>query len=343
MTRRPDAVFLDLQLGETDGVEQLRFLSVKGYDSPLVLMSGYDCRVLATTEQLARKIGLKPIAALSKPVRADELRTVLRRIRQLALPLSEARLLEAIHGDELALEYQPIVSGDRTKVRWLEALVRWQHPDRGRLSPDLFIPIAERSTEVIGALTEWVVRAAAKQCGCLRAIGIRAPMAINVSGRNLHHIAFADLVDTCVRDAGVSPGDFSIELTETAAALDPVMTMDILTRLRLKGFHLELDDFGTGYSSLKQLRQLPFSALKVDRSFVADVVTSRDSFAIVKSTIDLAHNLELESVAEGVETEDIAQCLVNLGADALQGYLIAPPLPAEQLAAWLQPRSTNRS
>jgi EAL domain-containing protein (putative c-di-GMP-specific phosphodiesterase class I) len=119
--------------------------------------------------------------------------------------------------------------------------------------------------------------------------------------------------------------------------------MDILSRLRLKGLELALDDFGTGYSSLKQLRQLPFSALKIDRSFIADMATSRDSLAIIKSTIDLARNMELESVAEGVETEADAACLSALGIDASQGFLIARPLPADQVPAWLTSQSLGRN
>lgn len=339
----PDLVLLDLQVGDSDGVEQLRFLSSEGYPNLLVLMSGFDDRVLATTEHLARSMGLRAMAALSKPLRAIDLKLVLEQIREMLEPVSEEQVMDAVRNDELLLEYQPIVSRDRTEVRWLEALIRWNHPRHGRLTPDSFISIAERSEKAIDALTDWVVAAAAKQHRQLRDVGLVAPIAVNVSGKNLNDVSFVDRVCDRLREANVPPGQFAIELTETAAALDPAKTMDILARLRLKGIHVALDDFGTGYSSLKQLRQLPFSALKIDRSFVADLTTSRDSLVIVKSIIDLARNLELKSVAEGVETEEAAACLASLGADAMQGYLIARPLPSDQLAAWLNARALGKS
>ena len=342
-TDTPDVIVLDLQIGQTDGVEELRFLSNQGYRNSLVLMSGFDNRVLATTEHLARSMGLRPVAALSKPVRADDLSRVLQQIKATLEPASEDQIMEAVRNDELVLEYQPIVSRDRSKIRWLEALVRWDHPQHGRLAPDRFIPIAERSVRAIDALTDWVVAAAARQHRQLRDVGLVAPIAVNVSGKNLNDVNLVDRICDRLEEASVPAGQFGVELTETAAALDPAKTMEILTRLRLKGVHLALDDFGTGYSSLKQLRQLPFSALKVDRSFVVDLTTSRDSLAIVRSTIDLARNMELESVAEGVETEEAAACLAALGVDALQGYLIARPLPSGQLAAWLSTRSFGKS
>jgi EAL domain-containing protein (putative c-di-GMP-specific phosphodiesterase class I) len=339
-TDLPDVVLLDLQIGETDGVEQLRFLSGEGYRNPLVLMSGFDDRVLATTEHLARSMGLRAVAALSKPLRAADLTRVLDQIKMTLEPVSEGQVLEAVRNDELLLEYQPIVSrDDRTKVCWLEALVRWDHPLHGRLAPDRFISIAERSVKVMDALTDWVVTAAAKQHRALLEGGLIAPMAVNVSGKNLNDVSFVDRIFNRLQAASVPPGQFGVELTETAAGMDPAKTMDILARLRLKGIHLALDDFGTGYSSLKQLRQLPFSALKIDRSFIADLTTSRDSLVIVKSIIDLARNLELETVAEGVETEEAATCLSTLGVTALQGYLIARPLPSAELARWLSARS----
>jgi EAL domain-containing protein (putative c-di-GMP-specific phosphodiesterase class I) len=331
----PDVILLDLQIGDSDGIEELRFLSGEGYRNPLILMSGFDDRVLATTEQLARSLGLMPVAALSKPMRSEQLARVLVQVRETGKLLSRADVLEAVQQGQLVLEYQPIVAGDRTQLRWLEALVRWDHPQYGRLPPDRFIPVAERSVEVIDALTDWVVATAADHYARLRRAGVVAPMAVNISGRNLHDVSFPDRVHDRLHAAGVPAGHFCIELTESAAAMNPAQTMDILSRLRLKGVQLALDDFGTGYSSLKQLRQLPFSALKIDRSFIADVTTSRDSRAIVKSTIDLARNMELESIAEGVETEAAAGCLAALHVDAIQGYLIARPLPADQVAEWL--------
>jgi EAL domain-containing protein (putative c-di-GMP-specific phosphodiesterase class I) len=331
----PDVIVLDLQIGDTDGVEELRFLSGEGYRNPLILMSGFDDRVLASTQQLAQSLGLSAVAALSKPIRAEQLARVLEEARETSRLLSRAQVLEAVQQDQLVLEYQPIVAGAQQQLRWLEALVRWNHPRHGRVPPDRFIPVAERSPDVIDALTDWVIATAAREHARLRRLGLFAPMAVNISGRNLHDESFPDRVHELLHAAEVPAGQFCIELTESAAAMNPSQTIGILSRLRLKGVQLALDDFGTGYSSLKQLRQLPFSALKIDRSFIADVTASRDSLAIVKSTIDLARNMELESVAEGVETEATAGCLAALGADAMQGFLIARPLAAEQVPDWL--------
>lgn len=335
----PDVILLDLRIGDSDGVEQLHFLSGEGYRNPIILISGVDERVLATTEHLARGLGLTPVAALSKPIRAGDLAQVLQKISGAPQLVSRAQVLDAVRQDQLVLEYQPVVSCARASLRWLEALVRWDHPERGRIAPDRFIPVAERSYEVMDAVTDWVVTAAAREYGRLRERGLVAPMAVNISGRNLHDPSFPDRVQERLHTASMPAEHLCIELTESAAAMNPSQTMEILTRLRLKGVALALDDFGTGFSSLKRLRQLPFSALKIDRSFVADLTSSRDSFAIVKSTIDLARNMELESVAEGVETEAAQACLKTLGADAVQGYLITRPLPADQVPGWLSRRS----
>jgi EAL domain-containing protein (putative c-di-GMP-specific phosphodiesterase class I) len=338
----PNVILLDLQIGDdTDGVEQLRFLSSKGYENPLILMSGFDDRVLGTAEQLAKSLGLCLAAALCKPFRADQLQQVLQRIDAEAQPITGEQLLQAVELEELALEYQPIVTPDRKEVLHLEALLRWEHPHLGRLAPDRFIPVAENESEVIDAVTDWVVSTAARQYQQLHDLGLVAPIAVNLSGRNLHDVHLPDRIRMRLRDAHVPAEHFCLELTETAVALDPSRTMDILSRLRLMGMQLALDDFGTGYSSLQQLRRLPFSALKIDRSFVADLPTSRDSLAIVKSIIDLARNMGLKSVAEGVETEKVAAAVIELGVDALQGYLIARPLPADQVAGWLRGRRSN--
>jgi EAL domain-containing protein (putative c-di-GMP-specific phosphodiesterase class I)/CheY-like chemotaxis protein len=367
----PDVIVLDLQIGsDTDGVEQIRFLSTSGYANPLILMSGFDDRVLESTERLGKGLGLRVVAALGKPFRGDQLRQILQEVeaearakRRLtpvaaknsgdrmledastrqeleaaASPITGEQLLRAIHRDELALEYQPIVTPDWREVLWLEALVRWEHPHLGRLAPDRFIPIAESELKTIDALTDWVISTALRQYRHLRDLGLVAPVAVNLSGRNLHDLTLPDRIYTMLVQAEVPAHHFCVELTETAVSLDPSKTADILNRLRLMGLQVALDDFGIGYSSLQQLRRLPFSAIKIDRSFVSDLMTSRDSLAIVRSIIDLARNMGLSCIAEGVETETTAGKLIDLGVDALQGYLIARPLPAEQTGDWLRER-----
>ena len=330
----PDVVVLDLQLGDTDGVEQLRALAHRKFAGSLILVSGFDGRVLATTRALAGDLGLSVAAALGKPIDVPELRQVLKVIQARGESLSVQRLLQAIRTDELILEYQPIVACRTRSLCKLEALVRWQHPELGRLTPDRFIPMAESDAETINEFTDWVIGTAVRDYAWLRTADIAVPIAVNVSARNLRDLSFPDRVGRLLKLAGIPPDQICFEITETAVFHDVTTTMDILARIRLKGIQLAIDDFGTGYSSMKMLRQMPFSALKLDRSFVDDLATSSDSRAITQCIVDLANNMDLESIAEGVETEEIATMLEKMGVDFLQGYLIARSMPVSNLPGW---------
>jgi EAL domain-containing protein (putative c-di-GMP-specific phosphodiesterase class I)/CheY-like chemotaxis protein len=331
----PHLVVLDLQLGDTDGVEQLRLLAARHYTGALVLMSGFDARVLATARAVGQSLGLKVESVLEKPLRVADVEQVLERLRSAAQPLSAERLREAIANDELSLDFQPVVTRNPRALKKLEALVRWNHPVAGRVPPDAFLPVAEGDRVTIDALTDWVMSAAVKAHQVLAKSGVSVPLAVNISTQNLHDLTLPDRLERCLRAGGMPARHLCLEITESAAFEDVGCTMDILSRLRLKGMALSIDDFGTGYSSLKMLRQMPFSEIKIDRSFVTDVTTSRDSRAIVKSIIDLAGNMDMGCVAEGVETEETAELLEQLGVSNLQGYLIAKPMPIEAVPAWL--------
>jgi EAL domain-containing protein (putative c-di-GMP-specific phosphodiesterase class I)/ActR/RegA family two-component response regulator len=322
-TDPPQLVVLDLQLGDTDGVEQLRLLAKQHYSGAVVLMSGFDARVLGTARALGQSLGLKVVGALEKPVRIAELEQMLELVQSVGQSLSAEWLLKAIANNELLLEFQPIVSRQPKALKKLEALVRWQHPVLGRIPPGDFLPMAESDTATMDALTEWVVGTAVDAYQALAKLGISVPLAVNVSAQNLHALSLPDRLEQRLRAGGMPARHLCLEITETAAFENAAHTMDILSRMRLKGMELSIDDFGTGYSSLKMLRQMPFSEIKIDRSFVSDATTSRDSRAIVKSIIDLAANMDMACVAEGVETEAIADLLEQLGVRDLQGYLIA--------------------
>src|SRR5258708_30088741 len=295
----PDVVVLDLHIGEKDGIEQLRFLSDKGYREPIILMSGLDDRLLAAARQIGEGLGLQIAAVLHKPVRVAELSEILSGLQQKAWSPSAEELNDAISAQELTLDLQPIVEAKGTRVLGAEALVRWNHPQQGRIPPDRFIPLAEDNDELIDKLTMWVIREAGRLHRILTDTGLAVPIAVNISGKNLRDIQFPDRIQEVLAQLGLPSSAISLELTETAAFVDPLRTLDILSRLRIKGFALAIDDFGTGYSSLKLLRQLPFSTIKVDRSFVADMTRAHDSYSIVKSVIDLAHNMGLSTVADG--------------------------------------------
>ncbi len=234
-------------------------------------------------------------------------------------------LATALRGRELELHYQPKVALGSNELVGVEALARWRHPKLGFIPPTHFIPLAE-SAGLIDAITEWVIAEAARQWSEWHAAGLTTRIAVNISAVNLGHIDFPDLVGGILRSAKVNCAHYEIELTESATQ-NAVNLLDTLTRLRLKGIHLAIDDFGTGYSSLLQLQRLPFSSIKIDRSFVGNADRSEDCRVIIRSVIDLAHNLGMEAVAEGVETETTLQLLRDLGCDVVQGYFIGRPRP----------------
>jgi EAL domain-containing protein (putative c-di-GMP-specific phosphodiesterase class I) len=336
----PALVVLDLALGDTDGMQQLRYLKTKGYCNALVLMSGFDARVLTTAESLARELGFKVAGAITKPIRAAALKELLERVKEDFAPLTAERVILAARDSELRLEYQPIVLGRAGRLSHVEALVRWNHPTRGRIMPGAFIPQIEEahSAEAADRLTDWAIGTAIAEYVRLRDKGWIVPMAVNLSARNLASDGLPDILQNRLASAGMPASDFGLELTESAAASSAAEAMHTLNRLRLKGVRLALDDFGVGYSSLKQLRQLPFSVLKIDGSFVADLTRTKDALAIVKAILAIAEAMEMDTIAECVETDAQASLLEDLGVGALQGYLIARPMPPAALEAWLAAR-----
>jgi EAL domain-containing protein (putative c-di-GMP-specific phosphodiesterase class I) len=250
--------------------------------------------------------------------------------------LDGSDLLAALRTGEIVLHYQPKLSLDTGKVVGVEALARWFHPVHGMVPPSHFVPLAETGN-LIDDLTAVVVDLAANEIDVLAKANFPISVAVNVSAANLDHLDFPDRIEeACLRHCG-SCERLTVELTESAQQ-SVTYLLDTLTRLRIKGTSLSLDDFGTGYSSLVQLHQLPFSEMKIDRSFVVGMATSRECRAIVKSIIDLAHNLSLSVVAEGVETAEAIDMLRSLGCDAAQGYYIAKPMPDADLMVWLKHR-----
>jgi EAL domain-containing protein (putative c-di-GMP-specific phosphodiesterase class I)/DNA-binding NarL/FixJ family response regulator len=334
--QQPPIIVLDLQLGATDGVEQLRLLAERRYAGTLILTSERGGRVLSTVQALGRSLGLKIEGALEKPLDAPALQHLLARLQSMPEDLSAETLRAAIANDEMSLDFQPIVAAGTKAFRKLEALLRWEHPQAGLIPPRTFLAIAERDPVTIEALAEWVVGAAVDAYQVLVELGVVVPIAVNISAQNLRDRTLPDRLEQRLRAGGMPPGHLCLEVSETAAFTDAMLSMDILSRLQLKGICLSIDNFGTGYSSLKLLQQMPFSEIKIDRSFISDLAASRDSRAIVKSIIDLAANMEMGCVAEGVETQETADLLGRLGACDLQGFLIGRPMPIEAVPIWLK-------
>ena len=243
-------------------------------------------------------------------------------------------LQRALDSQRLHMVYQPKVSLRDGGLRQVEALVRWEDPELGSVKPSQFVPLAEEHG-LIHELTQWGLRTILKQWLEWRDSGLDTCIAFNISALSVQHLDFPDLVERMCRALGVPTERLVLELTE-GATQPLVKLMDALTRFRIKGIGLAIDDFGTGYSSLMQLRQLPFTEVKIDQAFVADVPHSRDSRLIIQAVTDLAHGLGLTATAEGVETIDQLRIMRELGCDYVQGYLVSPPLEPRSIKAWEQ-------
>lgn len=244
-------------------------------------------------------------------------------------------LRRAVENDELRLFVQPKITFSSGNVVGAEALVRWQHPVRGNVFPDQFIPFAEQ-TGFIRVLTQWVLERSAELCQSLAQRGIHLKVSVNLSTRDLLDqdlpVKFAEIF----MRHNVSPGAFCLEITESAIMDDPVRAQQTLERLHAMGCDLSIDDFGTGYSSLAYLKRLPVDELKIDKSFVLNMANDVGDAKIVRSTIDLGHNMGLRVVAEGVEGDAAWSILAEMGCDQGQGYFMSRPMPADQLAGWVE-------
>jgi EAL domain-containing protein (putative c-di-GMP-specific phosphodiesterase class I) len=251
---------------------------------------------------------------------------------------AELRLIDSLHKaleeQRLHMVYQPKVSLRDGSMRQVEALVRWEDPVLGTVKPSHFIPLAEQHG-LIDELTQWGLRRILRQWIEWRDDGLDTCIAFNISALSLQHLDFPDLVERMCRALDVPSDRLVLELTE-GATQPLVKLIDTLTRFRIKGIGLAIDDFGTGYSSLMQLRQLPFTEVKIDQAFIADVAHARDSRLIIQAVTDLAHGLGLTTTAEGVETIDQLRIVRELGCDYVQGYLVSQPLAPDALKSWLK-------
>ena len=249
-----------------------------------------------------------------------------------------AELRSAIEDDQLVLYYQPKALVRTGEITGAEALVRWDHPEHGLIPPDEFIPLAEQGG-LIGPLATWVLNEALGQLRRWQDSGRELEIAINLSSRNLYDSHLVDTVSALLDKWSIDPGALKVELTETAIMDDPQVALRALTQLHEMGVKIAIDDFGTGYSSLGYLTKLPVDEIKIDRSFVADMTENRDDAFIVRSTVDLGHNLGLEVVAEGVEDRRTWDLLGLLGCDVAQGYFLSRPVPAPDLTVSLKRRN----
>jgi diguanylate cyclase (GGDEF)-like protein len=256
-----------------------------------------------------------------------------------------SELRRGIESNELKLQYQPKVDFVTGSLVGVEALVRWVHPKLGVLSPDQFIPLAERSG-LINPLTRWVLKEAMRQSFVWERAGLAVTIAVNLSAKNLQSGELIEQLGRMLSTTGIQPNRLVLEVTESAIMSDEPRAQEILRKLHAQGIEIAIDDFGTGYSSFANLRRLPVSEIKIDKSFVMGMSASNEDRIIVDSIIELGHKLGMHVVAEGVETQSAWKALVDLRCDLAQGYLLSRPLPPGDLLQWTRgfvapmPRST---
>ena len=340
-----DVIILDLVMPERDGIELLRFLAGQGALAQIILMSGYDSAVLHSAQKLAVEQGLKVIKTLTKPITYEDLESLLSNLKfpltTLSAEISTLSPLPTIHEfqqalsqGELQVYFQPKLAIITGMMVGTEALIRWHHPERGVLMPAIIISLAEEAG-LMDALTSEVLQQSFRQASEWLKKGLQINIAVNMAPCNFKDLNLPEWMEEQTEKYHLKPGQIAFEITETTLMQELVKSLDILTRLRMKKIALSIDDFGTGYSSLTQLYRIPFSEMKIDISFVRNATVDAEALAIVKMTTMLGHELGMTVVAEGVETQETWDLLSEIGCDVVQGYLIAKPMPANELTEWI--------
>ena len=335
-----DFVLCDLKMPEMDGLQFLRHLKENDYTGQLAVLSGEHEQMRKTARRLADAYDLKLIGTLQKPFDNHALERLIREAEAAtagygddAVAVSEDDLRLALEHRDILPFYQPKVDAATQALIGVEALARWRHPDYGTIGPNVFIPIAERSG-LIQNVTQCMVRHSIADLARWRRSGVDPKIALNLSPRSLNWLELPDELACGIDAAALERDRFAFEITESKLLEQNARTVEILARLRMLGFELSIDDFGTGYSNIDSLRAFPFTELKIDRSFVQNARTDPFAMSCIEACVKLARNLGLRVVAEGVETAEDLACVSSAGADEVQGFYIAKPMPAEDFLAW---------
>ena len=339
-----DIIFCDLDMPEMDGVEFISHVAEGQLAQAVAVISAMETSILNTVETMAKAYGLQVLGAISKPLNLQDLTSCISSFqakensREAYVTQSEFNVEDLKRGlveREFLAFFQPKVSFATGEVQGVEALVRWFRPGHGVVTPLYFIP----QMELEGLVTPLTEVLLTQTCGYLKAWarrGYTLMASVNVSMHCLTDVGIADRLHDLVKESDCDPKQITLEVTETEVMTDVAKVLNVLARLRLKGFGLSIDDFGTGYSSLQQLSNVPFTELKIDQSFVKDSPTQPRHRTIIEASLDLANKLKLKTVAEGVETRAEWDLLKSLGCQTAQGYFVARPMPGHQLPDWIQ-------
>lgn len=351
LPRPPALLIIDLEMPAMDGLELLGCLRERCVRVPIIVASSRERALIESVRELGSALGLSILGTLQKPLSDAALRDLL---RQEPAPATETRSVigdDRVSAEELQLgmdrgeivvHYQPQVEVETGYVRGLEALARWQHPTRGMIAPDRFIAVAEQHG-LIHRLTLQVMDQALSQLAEWHRRGFDLSIAINMSPKLLDVVDLVEEVSDRQARYGIPAGRVILELTESSLPHERATALAVLTRLRLRGYGLSLDDYGTGFSSLRQLAQIPFTELKIDRAFVHGAHERENLKTILCSALELAQNLKIATVAEGVESLRDWTLLRERGCTFAQGWLLAKALPASEFGSWLKRHLARRS
>lgn len=359
---KPQYLIVDLIMPDMDGVEVLGELGKMQVEAQLIITSGAGQQLLHAAARSAGAHGLNVLGILPKPFNPKAFRDLINaesnntadntfgkqlRAESQVNTLTVTELEQAINAREIYLVYQPKVSCISGALTGFEALARWHHPEKGFISPEKFIPLAEQNN-LIDRLTLQVFEQALPFLNKLQAAATLHGMqsrdlllSVNISAASLKNLMLFKQIEMLCEGNNIKPDQLILELTETAAMDDPVMSLDILTRLRLRGFRLSIDDFGTGFSSMLALVRMPFSEVKVDKTFVMTSGDSRESRLVIKAIIELAHSLNMQVAAEGIEDNEALELLRKMGCDQAQGYFIGRPMLADAFIEWSKQSSEH--
>ena len=342
------AIILDLFMPGMDGVETLRYLADKGCKAPIILISGSETHVLRSAQILAEGRGLSVKGVLKKPFSLKEIQNLLVKApipsgrkeisrTKVESGLTPQELSRAIRDREICPYFQPRVRIDTGKVVGFEALARWEHPYKGTILPGDFIPLAEQNGLIHDLTMLMLDRTFAEKVARFET-DESLEISLNISARLLNDLNLPERLAKKAADYGLAPSEIVLEVTESALAEEVAKSLDILIRLRMKGFLLSVDDFGTGYSSMLQLQRVPFSELKIDRSFVVNMDADED-YQICEAVIGLGHKRGMKVIAEGIETKASWDRLKKLNCDLGQGYLFGKPMRAVEFEDWYRERA----